>query len=77
VLQTLLYRDQEDVPSLDIVNMSEYLAMRLGTNSCETFRECGYVREETKLPGLIYGLHSRSRSYPVLSPIYVMHVQKA
>jgi hypothetical protein len=21
--------------------MSEYLAMRLGTNSCETFRECG------------------------------------
>jgi hypothetical protein len=38
---------------------------------------CGYVREETKLPGLIYGLHSGSRSYPVLSPIYAMHVQKA
>jgi hypothetical protein len=57
--------------------MSEYLTMRFGTNSCETFRECGYVREETKLPGLIYGLHSSSRSYPVLSPIYAMHVQKA
>jgi hypothetical protein len=41
------------------------LAMRLGTNSCETFGECGYVWEETKLWGLIYDPHSRSRSYLV------------
>jgi hypothetical protein len=39
--------------------------MRLGTNSCETFGECGYMREETKFRELSYDLHSRSRSYLV------------